>query len=37
MIKADLSIYTIIIGFGLFIAGAMYLVTRKHWHDQDNS
>jgi hypothetical protein len=37
MIKAELSINTIIIGFGLFIASAMYALTRKHWHDQDGS
>jgi MFS transporter, LPLT family, lysophospholipid transporter len=37
MIKADLSMYAIIVAFGVFISGAMYLLTRKHWHDQDNS
>lgn len=37
MIKAQLSINTIIIAFGLFVAGTMYYLTRKHWHDQDES
>lgn len=35
MIKAQLSVNTIIITFGLFVAGTMYYLTRKHWHDQD--
>ncbi|HEX7811849.1 MAG TPA: lysophospholipid transporter LplT [Burkholderiales bacterium] len=37
MIKAQLSINTIIITFGLFVAGTMYYLTRRHWHDQDES
>jgi len=37
MIKAQLSVNTIIITFGLFVAGSMYYLTRKHWHDQDES
>jgi MFS transporter, LPLT family, lysophospholipid transporter len=37
MIKAQLSINTIIITFGLFVAGSMYYLTRKHWHDQDEA
>jgi len=37
MIKAQLSINMIIIAFGLFVAGTMYYLTRKHWHDQDDS
>ncbi len=35
MIKIDLPIQAIIISFGLFIAGSMAYLTRKHWHDQD--
>lgn len=35
MIKADVSINAIIVCFGLFIAASMSLLTRKHWHDQD--
>jgi MFS family permease len=35
MIKADVSINAIIICFGLFIAVSMSLLTRRHWHDQD--
>ncbi len=30
MIRADLSIYWVITMFGLFVAGAMYLVKRQH-------
>ena len=30
MIKADLSVYTIIVLFGLFVAGLMLLVKRRH-------
>jgi MFS family permease len=37
MLKAQLSINTIIIAFGLFVAASMYYLTRKHWHDQDES
>ncbi|HEY5931162.1 MAG TPA: lysophospholipid transporter LplT [Burkholderiales bacterium] len=37
MIKAQLAINTIIIVFGLFVAGTMFYLTRKHWHDQDES
>ncbi len=36
MIKADLSINTIIIVFGLFIAGVMGLLNKIHGHDQDD-
>jgi MFS transporter, LPLT family, lysophospholipid transporter len=35
MIKADLSINTIIVVFGLFIAGVMGLLNKIHGHDQD--
>ena len=35
MIKAQIPINVIIIAFGLFVAGTMYHLTRKHWHDQD--
>jgi hypothetical protein len=35
MIKADFSISTIIICFGLFISATMFAITRRHWHDQD--
>ena len=27
----------IIVAFGLFVASTMYYLTRKHWHDQDES
>lgn len=37
MIRAQLSINTIIIVFGLFVAATMYYLTRKHWHDQDEN
>ncbi|MFN0039638.1 MAG: lysophospholipid transporter LplT, partial [Burkholderiales bacterium] len=37
MIKANLSMNTIIIAFGLLISGTMYVLTRRHWHDQDQS
>ena len=37
MIKAQLSINTIIITFGLFVSGTMYYLTRRHWHDQDEA
>jgi MFS family permease len=35
MIKADFSISTIIVAFGLFISVTMFAITRRHWHDQD--
>jgi hypothetical protein len=35
MIKADLSINTVIVVFGLFIAGVMGLLNKIHGHDQD--
>lgn len=35
MIKADFSINTIIVVFGLFIAGVMGLLYKIHGHDQD--
>ena len=34
MIKVDLSIYTIIVFFGLFVSGSMVLVRRRHRHNQ---
>jgi hypothetical protein len=34
MIQADLSVKTIVIVFGLFIASAMGWLTHKHGHDQ---
>src|SRR5690606_2984820 len=36
MIKAELTINTIIVAFGFIVAGTMYYLTRKHWHDQDD-
>ena len=35
MLKAGLSVNTIVIVFGLFVAGAMAWLTRIHGHDQD--
>lgn len=35
MLKAALSINTIIVTFGFLVAASMYYLTRKHWHDQD--
>ena len=35
MINAKMSMHTIVIAFGLFISVTMYLLTRRHWHDQD--
>jgi MFS transporter, LPLT family, lysophospholipid transporter len=35
MIKSNLSMHVIVIAFGLFIAATMYVLTRRHWHDQD--
>ena len=37
MIKINVPIDFIIIAFGLLIATALGYLTRKHWHDQDNS
>jgi len=34
MIKANLSIYIIIVLFGLFVSGSMVLVRRRHLHNQ---
>jgi LPLT family lysophospholipid transporter-like MFS transporter len=34
MIKAELSIYTIIVVFGLFVSGSMVLVLRRHLRNQ---
>jgi MFS family permease len=34
MIKSDLSIYTIIVIFGLFVSGSMVLVRKRHLHNQ---
>jgi LPLT family lysophospholipid transporter-like MFS transporter len=34
MIRADLSIYTIIVIFGLFVSGSMVLVRRRHLYNQ---
>ena len=34
LIKADLSIYAIIVLFGVFVAGAMHLVKRRHEQNQ---
>jgi hypothetical protein len=34
MIKAELSMNSIIVAFGLFIATTMSWITIKHWHDQ---
>jgi MFS family permease len=35
MIKAELSMNSIIVTFGLFIAATMAWITIMHWHDQD--
>jgi hypothetical protein len=35
MIRANLHINTIVVAFGLLVAGVMYLLWRKHGHDQD--
>ena len=35
MIKAELSMNSIIVAFGLLIAVTMASITIKHWHDQD--
>jgi hypothetical protein len=35
MIRAGLHINTIIVSFGLLVAGSMYLLWRIHGHDQD--
>jgi hypothetical protein len=37
MIKADLSIYTVIVVFGLFVAGSMVLVWKHHQRNQRES
>jgi MFS family permease len=37
MIKADLSIYTVIVLFGLFVAGSMVLVWKHHQRNQRES
>jgi len=34
LVKADVSIHTVIIAFGLFVAGAMLLVRRQHASNQ---
>jgi hypothetical protein len=34
LIRADLSVYAIIVLFGLFVAGAMHLVKRRHAQNQ---
>ena len=34
MLKADLSIYAVIVIFGLFVSGSMMLVRRRHLHNQ---
>jgi LPLT family lysophospholipid transporter-like MFS transporter len=36
MIRGQLHIDTIIVLFGLLVAGVMYLLWRKHGHDQDS-
>jgi hypothetical protein len=36
MIRADLPIDTIIIAFGLLVAGVMSMLWRRHRHDQDD-
>jgi hypothetical protein len=36
MEKVEFSIHTIIFVFGLFTIGIMYLLYKKHGHDQDN-
>jgi hypothetical protein len=37
MIKANLSIYTIIVIFGLFVSGSMVFVRRRHLRNQAQS
>jgi len=37
MSAAGLSIYTIIIVFGLIVAFSMYVLNRRHGHDQDDA
>jgi len=37
MLKAGMTINPIIICFGIFVAGTMYAITRRHWHDQDEA
>jgi lipid-A-disaccharide synthase-like uncharacterized protein len=37
MIKADLSVNTIVVAFGLFVALTMAWLARKHGHDQDDA
>jgi len=34
LIRADVSINTVVIAFGLFVAGTMYMVKRKHEANQ---
>jgi hypothetical protein len=34
MIKSDLSIYTIIVLFGLFVSASMMLVRKRHQYNQ---
>jgi hypothetical protein len=34
MIKGDLSIYTVIVVFGLFVSASMVLVRLRHQHNQ---
>jgi MFS transporter, LPLT family, lysophospholipid transporter len=34
MLRGDLSIQTIIVLFGLFVAITMYVIYRKHRHDE---
>jgi MFS family permease len=36
MLHANLHINTIIVAFGLLVAGVMYLLWRRHGHDQDH-
>ncbi|MBC7781300.1 MAG: lysophospholipid transporter LplT [Proteobacteria bacterium] len=35
MIRAELSVYTVVILFGVFVATTMGFIWRKHGHDQD--
>jgi hypothetical protein len=37
MIRADFSIHTVVIVFGLFIAVCMGAIRKIHGHDQDSN
>jgi len=35
MLRLNVHLNVIVIAFGLLVAGVMYLLWRKHGHDQD--